>query len=300
MRVLTPAVERVDSYVAAIGESAIWDDRGGTLLWVDIAARKVLRTRVGDGRTEIWEFPEMTGFVQPSDDGTWLVGQHDAILKFDPAVGEASTFAQLEPAVSGNRTNDATCDRQGRLWVGTMPLPRTGLSPVGNLHLVESNGGTTVIERGLTIPNGIAFSPDGSTVYWADTLVTPHRVWRARYDPETGMPQGKETFAVLPEDGGRPDGATVDAAGCYWVAAVRGSQLLRFTPKGKLDLAVTLPVTRPTKIAFGGSDLKTIFVTSISEGLTLEAQAAEPLAGALLVLDLGIEGLPATRFRSGG
>ena len=296
MRVLSPKVERVGSFTAQVGESAIWDD--GALLWVDIPGRKVLRTRPESGSTESWDFPEMTGFVQPVDDGTWLVGQHDAILKFDPAGGGTSVFSRLEPASSGNRTNDTCCDRQGRLWVGTMPLPQTGLSPVGSLFFVAADGIADRIGTGLTIPNGLAFSPDGLTVYWADTLVTPHRIWCARYDAGTGRPQGRKTFATLPE--GRPDGATVDAAGCYWVAAVRGSRLLRFTPEGKLDLAVELPVSRPSKLAFGGSDLKTIFVTSISDGLAAGERAGEPLAGALLALDLGIEGLPATRFATTG
>jgi sugar lactone lactonase YvrE len=242
----------------------------------------------------------MTGFVQPADDGTWLVGQHDDILIFDPRSGSRRSLAYLEPAGSGNRTNDAACDRQGRLWVGTMPLPHTGMIPVGSLYRLCSDRSPSVIERGLTIPNGIAFSPDGLTVYWADTLVMPHQVWRARYDPSAGRPSEKETFVRLPEGGGCPDGATVDAAGCYWVAAVRGSQLLRFTPDGVLDLAIRLPVSRPTKIAFGGPDLRVVFVTSISEGLSPEAQAAEPLSGALLALDLGIQGLPSTRFATSG
>jgi sugar lactone lactonase YvrE len=296
MRVLEPGIERIGSYTAQIGESAIWDDGDGTVLWVDISGRKVLRTEPGSGQTTSWDFPEMTGFVYPADDGTWLIGQHDGILKFDPATGQTDDFTRLEPDGSGNRSNDACCDRQGRLWIGTMPLPQTGLRPLGNIYRVESDGSTTAIDRGLTVPNGIAFSPDGRTAYWADTLTIPHKVWRAHYDPDTGRPQPKETFVVLPENCGRPDGATVDAAGCYWLAAVRGSQLLRFTPEGILDLKVRLPVSRPSKIAFGGADLKTIFVTSISEGLTPEARAAEPLAGALLALDAGIQGLPATRF----
>ena len=297
MQVVTPKVERVGSYTALVGESAIWDERAEALLWVDIAGRNVLRTQPATGETESWQFPEMTGFVQPADDRTWLVGQHDHILKFDPATGDRSLFAQLESGKSGNRTNDAGCDRQGRLWVGTMPLPRTGREPVGKLYRIGSYGSSEPIETGLTIPNGIAFSPDGQVFYWADTVVTPHQVWRARYDPDTGTPGGKETFALLPE--GRPDGATIDAHGCYWVAAVRGSRLLRYTPDGDLDLEVHLPVSRPSKIAFGGADLKTIFVTSISDGLSPDELAAEPLAGALLALNLGIQGLPATQFATG-
>ncbi|MCA1404439.1 SMP-30/gluconolactonase/LRE family protein [Ensifer sp. IC3342] len=162
-------------------------------------------------------------------------------------------------------------------------------------HVVDLGHACNLLQLGQ---QRLESSPDGRTAYWADTTLTPHQVWRARYDPHTGRPEEKETFVVFPEGGGRPDGAAVDAAGCYWVAAVRGSQLLRFTPEGKLDLVVPMPVSRPSKIAFGGSDLNTIFVTSISEGLTPEAHAAEPLAGALLALDLGIEGLPAMHFRT--
>lgn len=298
MRTLAPKVDRIASYTALVGESAIWDRREEALLWVDIMGRKVLRTRPTSGETESWDFPEMTGFVQPADDGTLLVGQHDTILKFDPADGSRRLFTRLEASVSGNRTNDACCDVQGRLWLGTMPLPETGLKPVGKLFRIDSDGSITLIESGLTIPNGIAFSPDGRTVYWADTPLTPFQVWRARYDPETGMPGEKELFVKLPEGGGRPDGATVDASGCYWLAAVRGSQLLRYTPEGKLDLTVRLPVARPTKIAFGGSDMKTMFVTSLSDGLAPEEKG--PLDGSLLALDLGIQGLPPTEFATPG
>lgn len=294
MQILTPKVERIGSYTALVGESAIWDRRKEALLWVDIVGRKVLRTRAPSGETESWDFPEMAGFVQPIDDGTLLVGQHDTILKFDPADGSQRVFARLEAIVSGNRTNDASCDAQGRLWLGTMPLPETGLKPVGKLFRIDGDGSITMIERGLTIPNGIAFSPDGLTVYWADTPLMPFQVWRARYDPETGTPGEKELFVELPEGGGRPDGATVDASGCYWLAAVRGSQLLRYTPEGTLDLAIRLPVARPTKIAFGGSDMKTIFVTSLSAGLASEERG--PLDGSLLALNIGIQGLPPAEF----
>jgi len=296
MRILTPKVERIGSYTALVGESAIWHRREDALLWVDIVGRRLLRTKPTTGETEHWEFPEMTGFVQPAGDGTWLVGQHHHVLRFDPATGNSSLFTQLEPAATGNRTNDAACDRQGRLWLGTMPLPETGLAPVGTLYRIEKSGKVQAVERGLTIPNGIAFSPDGRTIYWADTPVTPHQVWKARYDPETGTPGKKEIFAYLPEGGGRPDGATVDADGCYWIAAVRGGQLLRYRPDGRLDVAVRVPVSRPSKIAFGGTDLKTIFVTSISNGLSPEERAREPLAGALLALEVGIQGLQAVEF----
>jgi L-arabinonolactonase len=156
----------------------------------------------------------------------------------------------------------------------------------------------TAVDSGLYIPNGIAFSPDGGIVYWADTYMSRRQIWQARRDRTTGEIGEKQPFVTLPEKLGRPDGAAVDAAGCYWVAAVWGWQLLRYTPSGELDLAVRLPVQRPTKLAFGGPDLKTIYITSISDGLGDDAAQAQPLAGHLLAINLGIKGLPSARFRS--
>lgn len=137
---------------------------------------------------------------------------------------------------------------------------------------------------------------EGDIAYWADTYLTKRQIWRARYDVATGQIREKRPFAQLPEALGRPDGAAVDADGCYWVAAVWGWQLLRYTPYGELDLAVRLPVQRPSKLCFGGPDLKTIYVTSISDGLGEDAPQTQPLAGRLLAIDVGIQGLPPVRF----
>jgi sugar lactone lactonase YvrE len=172
---------------------------------------------------------------------------------------------------------------------GTLP------DPVGNLYRIDGEGGKACLLSGLSIPNGLAFSPDGRTLYLADT---PRRtVWKAGYDPQTGTLGERSVFAELGEGQGRPDGAAVDAEGCYWVAAVWAGRLLRYTPRGELDLVVRLPVERPTKLAFGGRDHRTIYVTSAS--IHLADPESQPLAGRLIALDVGITGLPASPFHSG-
>ncbi|WP_159589551.1 SMP-30/gluconolactonase/LRE family protein [Chelativorans xinjiangense] len=296
-KVLNPDVECVGEAKAVLGESACWSAEDETLLWVDILGRKVLRTDIGSGRTDEWAFPEQTGFVQPADDGTWLVGQENGILRLDPATGAREDFLPLETDNPATRTNDAGCDRQGRLLVGTMHLPEISFEPVGTLYRIAGRGAAETLDTGLYVPNGIAFSPDGGTVYWADTYRTRRQVWCARYDPG-GEVGEKRPFVQLDEELGRPDGAAVDAAGCYWVAAAAGWQLLRYTPSGELDLIVRLPVQRPSKLAFGGADLTTIFITTISEGLGEDAPRTQPLAGRLLAVDVGIQGLPPVRFRA--
>jgi len=301
MQIVTPHVEKIGSYRARLGESVVWSARDDALLWVDIEAGRVLQTDLSSGATTFRAFPQQTGFVHPTSDGTWLVGQHDKVISYNPSAERAEPFVTLEPEDLGNRTNDATCDRAGNLWVGTMNLPGADdFRPTGSFYRIDGAGAVSTLDTGLYIPNGVAFSPDGTVAYWADTYKTRRVVWQADYDAATGRVGRKSVFFQLDEAQGRPDGATVDAAGCYWIAAVRGWQLLRFTPGGELDLVVRLPVERPTKLAFGGSDLNTIFISTISAELAPDAPSRQPLAGHLLAIDLGIEGLPTCEFHRDG
>lgn len=300
MRRLSPKVERVGETRARLGEGALWLAEDQAVLWVDILGRQVHRSDPASGRTESWDFAEQAAFAQPADDGSWLVGQQRGILRLDPRSGQREDFAAIEAGDPTTRTNDAACDRQGRLIVGTMRIPEHGLEPVGSLYQMSGRQAARSIDSGLYIPNGIAFSPGGTTAYWADTFKTRRQIWHAPYDPATGEVGEKAPFVQLPEAQGRPDGAAVDAEGCYWVAAVWGWQLLRYTPAGKLDLAVQLPVQRPSKPAFGGTAMDTIFITTISDGLVDDDLRRQPLAGHLLAVNVGIAGLPSTAFRMGG
>lgn len=295
MKTLEPNVECLGPYKAVLGESVCWLPRDNELVWVDIVGRKALRTGL-DGTTQQWDFDEQTGFAHPCDDGSWLVGQENAILRLDPETGVRQPFVVIEDDDPTTRTNDAGCDPQGRLLVGTMRMGE--LRPVGSLYRIDAQGHFETLDTGLTIPNGIAFSPSGDKAYWAETFVEKRQVCQADCGPDGALGQ-KRPFVQLDEAMGRPDGAAVDADGCYWVAAAWGWQLLRFTPDGRLDLAVRLPVQRPSKLAFGGPGLDTIFVTSISEGLGDDAGEKQPLAGRLVALRVGIAGLPPRLFAAG-
>jgi sugar lactone lactonase YvrE len=297
VRILTPAVETVGDAKALLGESVFYDPAAHRLHWVDIPGKALFSTDASDGRTKRFPFPEEAGFVQPCGDGKLLVGQANSIQYFDPRTETATTFVGIEPDDPSSRTNDAVCDPDGRLIVGTMrpASPGTTPDPVGNLYRIDGGGRKARLLPGLSIPNGLAFSPDGGTLYLADT---PRRiVWKAGYDPQTGTLGERRVFAELGEGHGRPDGAAMDVEGCYWVAAVRAGRLLRYTPRGELDLVVRLPVERPTKLAFGGRDHRTIYVTSASTHLADPEN--QPFAGRLIALDIGIAGLPANPFHAG-
>lgn len=294
-RTLMPVVEPVGDAKALLGESVCYDGRTNVLHWIDIPGRTLFATDAASGRTTEYAFPQEPGFVHPCDGDTLLVGQADSILRFDGSKGESTRLAAVEAGDPTTRTNDAACDPRGRLVFGTMrPNPERMPDSAGSLYLAHADGRVTPLVSGLSIANGLAFGADGGTLYWADT---PRRtIMRAVLDADAGCLHSASTFAELPESLGRPDGAAVDAGGCYWAAAVWGWQLLRFTPRGDLDLVVRLPVQRPTKLAFGGTDLRTIYVTSASQ--KLDAPEDQPLAGRLIALDVGIRGLPANPFRT--
>jgi len=213
------------------------------------------------------------------DDGTW------------------TDWVRLEAEGRGNRLNDGRTDPAGRFWVGTMFDPAADNQATGSLYRVQPDGTTSVMRTGIGVPNGLAFSPNGRTMYWADT----HRdtVWAYDYDAATGEASNERVFldfATLP---GRPDGACVDAEGGYWIACVYGSAVLRVTPDGVVDRQIAVPTLKPTMPAFGGPTLSTLFVTSIGGGGSHAADADDPEAGGLFAIDLDVRGLADPMFAGG-
>lgn len=294
MRTITPRVERVSDHRAGLGESVFYDATSNRLFWIDIPERRLLRTDATSGATVSIDLDEMPGFVHPCRCGNLLLGLTNTVRRVSPDAGQSSVLLKVEPGDPSVRSNDVACSPHGALVFGTMrPTPQPGVpDPVGGLYSLLPSGRSECLRRGLRIPNGLAFSPDGDRLYWADTPA--RRIWRARLEGGAERLVEIEGFAALSEEQGRPDGATVDAAGCYWIAAVWGWSLMRYTPDGRLDLVVRLPVERPTKLAFGGPGNRTIFVTSASRDL--HEPQKQPLAGHLIALDIGIEGLPACAF----
>jgi sugar lactone lactonase YvrE len=213
--------------------------------------------------------------------------------RFDLKSGAMSPIASPEAGIPGNRLNDGRCDRQGRFWVGSMADPVDPSTPRGALYRLDASLTCTKIAESYFVSNGLAFSPDGRTLYHSDSYPAVRTIWAWDLDPATGAIGNKRVFVETKGMPGRPDGAAVDADGCYWMAANDGWELVRFTPAGKVDRRIALPVAKPSMIAFGGSRLDTIYVTSIRPAAGLENQ---PQAGSLFAVDAGVKGLPEPLF----
>jgi sugar lactone lactonase YvrE len=289
-------IQVVSAAPAQVGEGAVWCMRSGRLLWIDAWAQQVLRTDPASGAVEAWTLPQRTGCVAPLDDGGILVGLQSGYWRLDPATGTAVEVLTLNHA-DNNRCNDSVVDPHGRFWCGTMNMAGLNGPLTGELFGWDGHGPAVRQLDRLGLSNGLACSPDGRTLYFSDSFPTVNKVWQFELDPADGTLTNQRPFfdtAILP---GRPDGATVDADGCYWIAAVDGWAVLRITPDGRVDRRIEVPVSKPSKVAIGGTRLDTLFITSISATLNAEQRAAQPLAGHLFAVHVGPIGVPGAEVR---
>ncbi|PZG54149.1 calcium-binding protein [Spongiactinospora gelatinilytica] len=268
---------------AALGEGPTWyHDR---LIWVDIPACEVHEYIPASGTDSVREVPQHVGAAKPRAGGGLVVNLRDGAGLL--AAGGGFRWLAEWP-IEGRRGNDAGVDPHGNLWAGTLSYGGGG----GSLYRVTPDGEVVTFLDRVGTSNGIAWSPDGALMYYVDT--DTGRVDVFDTDPEGGLPRGRRTFAEI--DRGLPDGITVDADGCVWVALWDGAAVRRYTPGGDLDREVEVPVSRPTACAFGGPGLADLYITSATEGLPEATLAAEPLSGALLVVPSAGLGLPGTPF----
>lgn len=296
MRRDVPDVAAVTADRAQLGECPVWCDRTARLHWVDIDGRAVHRTDPTTGEDEVRALDVRPGSIALRDrTDHLLVAAEHGLHDLDWATGALTPLAELESGDAPTRLNDGRCDPAGRFWVGSMDDPSDRGAHRGQLHRVDTDLSVTTVETGVGVSNSLAFTPDGRTMYWADTR--RGRVEAFDHDPDTGERRNRRVFVDF-ADGlpGGPDGACVDADLCLWVACVHGWGLARITPQGEVDRFVELPVEKPTMPAFGGARLDTMFVTTISSGGSRSSAPGQPLAGALLVLDVGCTGLPEPRF----
>jgi sugar lactone lactonase YvrE len=283
---------------AQLGECPIWSADEDRLYWVDIDGRAVHRFDPATGIDEVRTTAGRPGSIALTHTpGTLLLAMEGRLGSFAFDDGTWRDWVQLEPDGNGNRLNDGRCDPAGRFWVGTMHDPAAANEATGSLYRVEPDGTTSVVRSEIGVPNATAFSPDGRTMYFADT----HRdvVWAYDYDLETGRQTNERVFLDFAELPGRPDGACVDEDGGYWIACVYGSAVLRMTPGGAVDQRVTLPVLKPTMPAFGGPDRSTLFVTTIGGGGSHTVDPSQPEAGGIFAVETRFRGLPETRFAGG-
>ncbi len=287
-----------------VGESLIWHPSESALYWVDITGKQLHRYHLTKNQHTVWPTPQMTGCIAlrlPQAGGGLIAGMQSGLFGITFTAHDQPEFAPLADVphtAPQMRFNDGRTDRQGRFVAGTMTIDQA--VGVGNPSIYQYTKGTlnTLLSgfvQPFTTPNGTSFSPDGRTFYLSDSHASQQRVWAFDYDTETGAPSHRREFIDMNLFPGRPDGAAIDTDGCYWICATDAGMIHRFTPQGKLDYSLTVPVKKPTICTFGGSDLRTLFVASIRpSGIDLSDQAQ---AGGVFSFDgLGAQGVAETPF----
>ncbi len=284
-----------------LGESPLWHPAEQVLYWCDIPGKALHRFDPRTGAHRLWPFDSEPSCCVPLMDGGLLLSLRRGLVRFDVATGASTPLPvalPYDPAVE--RFNDGKADPQGRFWVGTIHEQRQPLSALYRLGA----GRMDRMADGITVSNGLAWSPDGGTMYWADTKA--HTVFAFDFERADGALSRQRAFArfeprdagqPLSDYGGRPDGAAVDAEGGYWVAMFEGARLVRLGPDGAVTRELPLPVRCPTMPCFGGADLRTLYVTTARENRPADELAREPLAGCVLQLRVDVPGLPANVAR---
>ena len=278
-----------------LGEVPLWSPSRRVLYWIDVRKPALYCWAPDTGRVRALPLPEPVGSFCETGRCRLLLALKSGLYFMDPDSGALQAWFDPEPQLPGNRLNDGKCDRQGRFWVGSMN--DGDRLPTGTLYSVRGDGRAAGHVSGITIPNSLAWSPDGKKMYFADTPA--RRILVYDFDPDDGVPANPRTFVDLAGHPGRPDGATVDAEGCLWSALVHAGQVVRYTPQGREDRVITLPVTGVTSCAFGGARMETLFVTTATQGLSEQALREQPLAGALFAVDAGVSGIGETPFAEG-
>ena len=265
--------ERVLDSEDELGECPIWDDRMGALWWVDIHGRAIKRY---DGtNVRIMPMPEMPGSIALRREGGLLVAMESGVFLL--GTEEPRLLVRPPEHEAGLRFNDGRCDRAGRFWVGTLAEP--DFAPRGVLYRIGADGSAKAFRTGVQVPNSIAWSPNGRTMYFADS--PRHKIWAFDYDTEQGEISGERVFAA--PHPGFPDGSCIDAEGCLWNAEWGARRVVRYTPSGKVDRIVEVPAEKPSCCCFGGTQLDTLYITTADR------------AG-LFAVTPGVKGLAESRF----
>ena len=290
-----------------LGESPFWHPAERLLYWVDIPARQIRRADPASGNIESWAVPTEPGCIAPIRGGGLVLALRDGIYRASSWRGPLKPVVRFNHDVATTRFNDGKADPQGRFWAGTMYEPRDARkAELYSIDMRDSNGngGEPLVQlkaHNATIANGLAWSPDAKTLYWADTpshvihawdweaqgnVMSHHRVFQQFPGKPDGWQPGQPGY------GGRPDGAAVDIEGNYWCAMFEGGRLLKFAPQGNLLAELALPVRCPTMPCFGDADLKTLYVTSASYNRPAEELRALPQSGCVLAIGVDTPGLP--------
>lgn len=270
---------------AVLGEGPVWSRAEQALWFVDIKSARVHRFDAASGDHRTFDVGAAPSFLAPCRSGGFVLGLKGGLHLFDPRSGSCTLLHEVEPDLPGNRLNDGAVDGQGRLWFGSMDDNEA--APSGSLYRFDDRG-IARIDTGYVITNGPAFSPDGRTLYHTDTLKRAIYAFDLEQD---GSVSNKRIFVEIEDGAGYPDGPVVDSEGCLWTALFGGWAVRRYGAHGELLQEVRFACANITKIAFGGHDLCTAYVTTARKGLSAAELAAQPLAGGLFTFKSEVPGL---------
>jgi xylono-1,5-lactonase len=287
---MTSQVECVADVHAVLGEGPVWVERESALYWVDIKGRKIFRLS-DSGELDSWETPFRVGSLAPRASGGFIAGTDKGIASIDPASAKFDILHHPEAHLPSNRFNDGKVDRRGRFWLGSMD--DTEKDARGTLYVLGPDLRVTTVDESYRVTNGPAFSPGGDIMYHNDSA---RQVTFAFDILPDGSAVNRRSFLQFGPGEGYPDGMTVDADGCLWIAFWDGWCVRRYAPDGEWMETIRLPVSRPTSCAFGGPDHDRLYITSASIGLDAEALAMQPNAGGLFMTMPGVRGLAEVPF----
>jgi sugar lactone lactonase YvrE len=274
-----------------LGEGVLWDNTTQRLLWTDIQEKRLYRYAPASKSLERFDLPERLGsFGLMQGSGTIVAAFASGFATYDMDQGRLEWLTRPKHAAANVRFNDGRVDRVGRFWAGSMVEGEGERS--GQLYCLR-HGRSESHLSGIGISNSLCFSPNGDTLYFADS---PHRtIWRFKLDEATGTLSERSVFASTPK-GAYPDGSNVDAEGHLWNAQWAAGRVVRYAPDGSESGHIALPVSQPTCVAFGGRNLDVLYVTTAKQELSAEALAAQPQAGHVFAYQLDIRGLPEPRY----
>ena len=280
-----------------VGESPLWHAAERALYWVDIEACAIRRLRLDADALDSWTLPERVACIALHADFGLVAGLETRVVHAALGDDGAATLATLAPARHERpdmRFNDGRCDRAGRFWAGSMVRDMGANVAAGRLVRLEAHGLSALPIDSMYTPNGLAFDPDGRGVWWSDSHPLSQCIWHAPLDADGNVGE-RRLVADLHDQPGRPDGAAIDVDGGYWICANDGGRVLRFTPDGRVDRVLDVPVSKPSMCSFGGAGLDTLYVTSIQPANPQGDDVA--LAGEVFALRPGTQGIAETPFR---
>jgi sugar lactone lactonase YvrE len=278
-----------------LGEGPLWDVEQQRLYWIDSFGCNIFRCTADGREIRAWDVPEKIGSIAlRKDGGGAIMSLANGFHLIDFKTGDVALIHDPEPDLKTTRINDGKVDRRGRFISGSMDTMEAG--PNGSLYRVDPDFKVTKLHAGIIVSNGPCFSPDDKVFYFADSW--SGEIWAYDYDINTGSVSNRRTFAKVDTSrGGAADGSTVDSEGCLWNAQVYDAKLIRYTPDGKVERVIEMPVKKVTSVMFGGPNLDILYVTSMAKPPLPRFPGDGVLRGSLFAIyDLGIKGVPEPRF----